>query len=106
MTGGSAVARPRRYVETPDRAEARSLHPIRANRSIRGRRARSISMPVRSLGWKSLLCALGIAASCCVAAAQSAPPPPAVSVTPVVSRQVTQTIDYIGRITAVDKVDI
>jgi membrane fusion protein, multidrug efflux system len=63
-------------------------------------------MPARSLGWKILICALGIAASCCVAAAQSAPPPPAVSVTPVVSRQVTQTIDYIGRVTAVDKVDI
>ena len=63
-------------------------------------------MPTRSLGWKSLLCALAIATSSCVAAAQSAPPPPAVSVTPVVSRQVTQTIDYIGRLTAVDKVDI
>src|SRR5262249_54169215 len=35
-----------------------------------------------------------------------APPPPAVSVTPVVSRQVTETIDYVGRLTAVDKVDI
>jgi membrane fusion protein, multidrug efflux system len=82
------------------------LHPIRAKRSILGRRARSISMPTRSLGWKILMCAIGIAASGCVAVAQSAPPPPAVSVTPVVSRQVTDTIDYIGRLTAVDKVDI
>jgi len=47
-----------------------------------------------------------MAASCSVAAAQSAPPPPAVSVTPVVSRQVTETADYIGRITAIEKVDI
>src|SRR5437660_2405216 len=65
------------------------------------------SMPVRSsLAWKSLVCALTVAASCSVAAAQSAPPPPAVSVTPVVSRQVTESTDYIGRLTAVDKVDI
>jgi membrane fusion protein (multidrug efflux system) len=64
-------------------------------------------MSVRSsLAWKSLICALTIAASCSVAAAQSAPPPPAVSVTAVVSRQVTETADYIGRITAIDKVDI
>jgi membrane fusion protein, multidrug efflux system len=64
-------------------------------------------MSVRSsLAWKTLMCTLTIAASCSVAAAQSAPPPPAVSVTPVVSRQVTETADYIGRITAIDKVDI
>ena len=41
-----------------------------------------------------------------VAAAQGATPPPAVSVTPVVSRQVTETGDFIGRVTAIDKVDI
>src|SRR6202022_3395185 len=45
-------------------------------------------------------------ASCSIAAAQNAPPPPAVSVTPVVSRQITETGDYIGRVTAIDKVDI
>jgi membrane fusion protein (multidrug efflux system) len=33
-------------------------------------------------------------------------PPPAVSVTPVVSRQVTATGDFIGRVAAIDKVDI
>jgi membrane fusion protein (multidrug efflux system) len=33
-------------------------------------------------------------------------PTPAVSVTPVVSRQVTETSDYIGRVTPIDKVDI
>jgi membrane fusion protein, multidrug efflux system len=65
-------------------------------------------MPGRnSLAWKSAMCALSVTASCSVAAAQSAsPPPPAVSVTPVVSRQVTETSDYIGRIVAIDKVDI
>jgi membrane fusion protein (multidrug efflux system) len=52
------------------------------------------------------MCALAVAASCSLAAAQSAPPPPAVSVTPVVSRQVTETADYIGRITAIEKVDV
>jgi membrane fusion protein, multidrug efflux system len=40
------------------------------------------------------------------AAAAQASPPPAVSVTPVVSRQVTATGDFIGRVAAVDKVDI
>src|SRR6516162_2592311 len=68
---------------------------------------RRTSMPGRnSVTWKAAVCALSVAASCGVAAAQGAPPPPAVSVTPVVSRQVTETIDYIGRLTAVDKVDI
>src|SRR5262245_52338587 len=43
---------------------------------------------------------------CSAAAAQAAAPPPAVSVTPVVSRPVTETVGYIGRVTAIDKVDI
>src|SRR5262249_3914460 len=64
-------------------------------------------MPGRQLlAWKVAIAALSVAASCGVAAAQGAPPPPAVSVTPVVSRQVTETIDYIGRLTAIDKVDL
>src|ERR1700730_6869207 len=65
-------------------------------------------MPGRksSLGWKSAICALSVAAACGVAAAETAAPPPAVSVAPVVSRQVTDTGDYIGRVTAIDKVDI
>jgi membrane fusion protein, multidrug efflux system len=33
-------------------------------------------------------------------------PPPAVAVKPVVSRQVTQTADFVGRVVAIDKVDI
>jgi membrane fusion protein, multidrug efflux system len=40
-----------------------------------------------------------------IAAAQN-PPPPAVSVVPVASRQVTATGDFIGRVAAIDKVDI
>ncbi len=38
--------------------------------------------------------------------AQGAAPPPAVSVTPAVTRQVTETGDLIGRVTAINKVDI
>jgi membrane fusion protein (multidrug efflux system) len=55
---------------------------------------------------RSFISALSVAISCGIAAAQSAPPPPAVSVTPVVTREVTETIDYIGRLTAIEKVDI
>src|ERR1700751_5042675 len=33
-------------------------------------------------------------------------PPPAVTVTPVVSREVTSTGDFIGRVAAIDKVDV
>src|SRR6266851_3212133 len=65
-------------------------------------------MPGRksSLGWKSAICALTFTAACGVAAAQTAAPPPAVSVTPVVSRQITETSDYLGRVAAIDKVDL
>jgi membrane fusion protein, multidrug efflux system len=64
-------------------------------------------MPARrsSLCWIAAVCALTSTIPCGVAFAQNAPPP-AVSVTPVVSRQITETTDYIGRITAIDKVDI
>ena len=58
------------------------------------------------LDWKAAVCALGFTVSSGAAAAQGAPPAPAVSVTPVLSRQVTETGDYIGRVTAIDKVDI
>ncbi len=43
---------------------------------------------------------------CGAATAQATPPPPSVSVSPVVSRQVTETGDFTGRITAINKVDI
>jgi membrane fusion protein (multidrug efflux system) len=59
-----------------------------------------------SRGWGLAIAALSFIACCGAATAQGALPPPAVSVTPVVSRQITETGDYIGRITAIDKVDI
>jgi membrane fusion protein (multidrug efflux system) len=40
------------------------------------------------------------------AAAAQATPPPSVSVTPVASRQVTATGEFVGRVVAIDKVDI
>lgn len=41
-----------------------------------------------------------------IAGAQGTPPPPAVSVVPVVSRQVTETGSFVGRVAAIDKVDV
>lgn len=65
-------------------------------------------MPPRnsSLGWRATIGALGLLACCDAALAQGAPPPPAVSVIPVVSRQVTETVDFLGRVTAINRVDI
>ena len=64
-------------------------------------------MPGRSArGWKAALCALSFAALGGPAAAQGAAPPPAVSVVAVASRQITETIDFVGRVTAIDKVDV
>jgi len=40
------------------------------------------------------------------AVAQGASPPPAVSVVPVASRQVTETASFVGRVVAIDKVDV
>ena len=54
----------------------------------------------------SLAAGAGLLTQCAFAAAQGAMPPPAVTVAPVVSRQITETGDYIGRVTAIDKVDI
>jgi membrane fusion protein (multidrug efflux system) len=44
--------------------------------------------------------------ACEIAAAQGAAPPPAVTVAPVVTREVQESGDFIGRVTAIDKVDI
>jgi membrane fusion protein (multidrug efflux system) len=52
------------------------------------------------------ICAYILIIGCRMAAAQGAPPPPAVTVVSVVSRQVTETGDFIGRVVAIDKVDI
>jgi membrane fusion protein (multidrug efflux system) len=60
----------------------------------------------RSLGLKAAVCALAFTASCGTVGAQGTSLPPAVSVAPVASRQVTETGDYIGRVTPIDKVDI
>jgi membrane fusion protein (multidrug efflux system) len=57
-----------------------------------------------SVGWKAIFCVLSFVALHGVAAGQNMPP--AVSVTPVVTRQITETGNYIGRVTAIDKVDI
>src|SRR5215475_4484152 len=59
----------------------------------------------KSLCWIAAVCSLAYTISGGVALGQNAPPP-AVSVTPVTTRQITETTDYIGRITAIDKVDI
>jgi membrane fusion protein (multidrug efflux system) len=63
-------------------------------------------MPGRDTSLECAIAALGLLACCGLAMAQSAPPPPAVSVTPVASRQVTETGEFLGRVTAINKVDI
>ena len=59
----------------------------------------------------AVIAALGISVAfmsvaCGSAAAQNASPPPTVSVTPVANRQVTETGDFVGRVAAINKVDI
>ena len=65
-------------------------------------------MPGRKswLRWRAAICALSFMAGGDLASAQGANPPPAVSVAPAVTRQVTETGEFIGRLTAIDKVDI
>jgi membrane fusion protein (multidrug efflux system) len=63
-------------------------------------------MPDGNFDCKAFVCALSLAMSSGIAAGQGAPPPPAVSVTPVVTRQITETSDYVGRVAAIDKVDV
>ena len=65
-------------------------------------------MPGRDtcLGWPAAIGALALFVCCGAAMAQGTPPPPAVSVIPVASRQVTETGEFLGRVTAIDKVDI
>jgi membrane fusion protein, multidrug efflux system len=61
---------------------------------------------MHGLSTRAAIGALVVIAGCGAATAQDAAPPPAVSVSPVVSRQVTETGDFIGRVVAVDKVDV
>ncbi len=62
-----------------------------------------ICRPIRSAAPLSLLL---LTAFCCGDAVAQSALPPAVSVRPVVSRQVTETGDFIGRVVAIDKVDV
>jgi membrane fusion protein, multidrug efflux system len=59
----------------------------------------------RSFATSAVLGALALLV-CCDAAVAQGTPPPAVSVRPVMSRQVTATGDFVGRVVAIDKVDI
>src|ERR1700688_4627630 len=59
----------------------------------------------RLLSWRLAVTALSFIAPCGVAIAQGVSPP-AVSVSPAVSRTVTETGDFIGRVIAIDKVDV
>jgi membrane fusion protein (multidrug efflux system) len=61
---------------------------------------------MHGLSTKAVIGALIVIAGCGAAAAQTPPPPPAVSVSPVASRQVTETGDFIGRIVAINRVDV
>jgi membrane fusion protein, multidrug efflux system len=67
-----------------------------------------MSMHIRSgdLGRAIAGTGLGLLLCCGSALAQAAPPPPAVSVVQVTSREVTDTANYVGRIVAINKVDI
>jgi membrane fusion protein (multidrug efflux system) len=48
-----------------------------------------------------------VSVACCAGAmAQAAPPPPAVTVVPVAAREVTDTAEFVGRVVAINKVDI
>ncbi len=58
---------------------------------------------IRSAATVSLLL---LTAFCCGDAVAQSALPPAVSVRPVMSRQVTETGDFIGRVVAIDKVDV
>ena len=59
-----------------------------------------------SLGWTIGVAALSLIARCGLPPPDGTVPPPSVSVTPVVSRQVTETGAFTGRVTAINKVDI
>jgi membrane fusion protein (multidrug efflux system) len=90
----------RRSPRRSDWRPCRSL--LRRDRRQQGQQCRG----AWSLGWKAIVCLVTFAASCGAVAAQNIAPPPAVSVTPVVSHQIIETSDYIGRVTPIEKVEI
>jgi membrane fusion protein, multidrug efflux system len=57
-------------------------------------------------GASAIVSGLVLAAACASAAAQQGAPPPAVTVAPVASREVTDTAEFVGRVVAINKVDI
>jgi membrane fusion protein, multidrug efflux system len=59
-----------------------------------------------TLGRSAAIAALVAVLCAGVAAAQGNPPPPAVTASPVVAKQITETGDYVGRVAAIYKVDI
>jgi membrane fusion protein (multidrug efflux system) len=61
---------------------------------------------MHGLSTKAVIGALVVIAGCAAAAAQAPPPPPAVSASPVANRQVTETGDFIGRVVAINRVDV
>ena len=63
-------------------------------------------MPHPFPGGRAGLAALMTIVACEIAAAQGAAPPPAVTVAPVVTREVQESGDFVGRVTAINKVDI
>ena len=63
-------------------------------------------MAYRFLPRKTAIAAFILSIGCAAAMAQAPPPPPAVTVSPVANRQVTETGDFVGRVVAIDKVDV
>jgi membrane fusion protein, multidrug efflux system len=61
---------------------------------------------IRAHGWTTAIAGLWLIAGSCGAIAQGTPSPPTVTVTPAVSRDVTETAGFIGRVTAINQVDI
>lgn len=85
-------------ITTPDQTVAGKRGPSLLGEAL-------MTYPSGSIG-KATIGMLVLALSCGAATAQSSSPPPSVGVTPVVNRVVTATGDFVGRVVAIDKVDI
>jgi membrane fusion protein (multidrug efflux system) len=57
-------------------------------------------------GCSTIVSGLILVACCASAVAQQGAPPPAVTVVPVASREVTDTAEFVGRVVAINKVEI